>query len=87
MTKSLDELMAEDEARLIAEARAQIAADDAPAARAKREARRQAEHAKGVRLGWWNEAGDPIPGDDGEDDAEHDEDAEGDEASGDWGGE
>lgn len=70
--KTLGELMADEEARLMAEANTpeRIAADQALAER--NSARLKAEHARGVELGWFDEEGNPL----GE--PEEDEDEEGD---------
>ena len=42
---------------------------DTKEARAIREKRKQEEHERGVRLGWWNELGEPLT-----DENEHDDD-------------
>lgn len=49
---------------------AEMAKYDSPEEVARREARRKEDFEKGVRLGWWDENGDPIPSDEDEDDEE-----------------
>lgn len=74
--KSLDELMAEDEAASSEARAADLAKYDSPEEVAKRDRRRREEHEQGVRLGWWNEDGEPInveAEDDDEDETEDDE--------------
>lgn len=71
MPKSLNELMDEYDAERLAD----IARDEArratPEAQARLAAKKAEEFARGVRLGWWNENGDPIPQvDDAEDEGE-----------------
>lgn len=53
--------------------RAQAEREEAdPRYRASLEAKRAADHAKGVRLGWWDEDGEPLqpPADEDEDEEE-----------------
>lgn len=79
--ETLDDLFAIAEAEAsarFAKEEAEIAARS-PEARAKAEVARVAaalaEHANGVRLGWWDEDGDPIPNNSSFDDDEDDEEA------------
>jgi hypothetical protein len=68
---------AEYEAELLAAQEAELAAYDSPQAVADRAAKRQAEHEKGVRLGWWDADGNsltPETDDDDADDSDEDED-------------
>lgn len=73
--KTLDELMAEYEPERLAELERQNAEYDSLQAVAAREARRKAEFELGVREGWWDKDGEPIPqpSDDDETDDETDE--------------
>lgn len=48
----------EEEARLRGEEAKRLDAD--PAYQARRATKRQADHERGVRLGWWEEDGTPI---------------------------
>lgn len=76
--KTLDELLAEEEAATATERAADLARYDSPEEVAKREARRQADHEQGVRLGWWDENGDSVvPHDEGEEDEEGDAEDDG----------
>lgn len=61
--KTLDELIAEDEPRMIAEREKSY--DAATIAQRSKE-----EFERGVRLGWWNEDGESIEIEDDEDDGE-----------------
>lgn len=47
--------------------------DADPAYQAKMKAKREADFARGVRLGWWDAEGNPIPQDD---DPDEDEDTD-----------
>lgn len=72
--KTLDELMAEDEAAIIERTRREIEDDNLPANVAKREAKRKEEFERGIRLGWWDADGTPIAQDtDDETDDENDD--------------
>ena len=67
----MDDMFEEEAARLRAEALAQ---DASPDHRAAREVKRAAEHAQGVRLGWWDADGNAPEADEPEDDGEEEED-------------
>lgn len=78
--QSLDELMAEEESILERRARERREQAATPEGQAENERylekareRREAEHAKGVRLGWWNEDGEPIEQPEETDDEDDDE--------------
>lgn len=78
--QSLDELMAEEESILERRARERREQAATPEGQAENERylekareRREAEHAKGVRLGWWNEDGEPIEQSEETDDEDGDE--------------
>ncbi len=66
-TKTLDELMGDWEAERLAQIAREEARRNAPAERARMEAKKKAEFDAGVRNGWWDANGNPI-GDDDEDD-------------------
>lgn len=77
-TENMADLMAEYERELAAKA-------DSPEGRAEWERsmarateRVAEEHAKGVRLGWWDEEGNPLTAE--EDDEDEDEDEDGDDS-------
>lgn len=53
---------------------AELAKYDSAEEVAKREVRRKEEFEKGVRLGWWNEDGDPLESDEDAEDEDEDED-------------
>lgn len=85
-TQSLDELFGEEESILERRARERRERAATPEGQAENERflekareRREAEHARGVRLGWWNEDGEPIEQPEDEDDADAEDDAEGDD--------
>jgi hypothetical protein len=46
---------------------------DTPAARAERAKKRDEEHARGVRLGWWDEDGNPLAADEDDEDDDDEE--------------
>ena len=48
---------------------------DTPEARARREQMRREEHERGVRFGWWDEDGNPLPGGEGDGDEDEGEEA------------
>ena len=73
--KTLDELLAEEEAATAAQRAADLARFDSPEEVAKREARRVEEHERGVRNGWWDKDGNPLP-QDGDDESDEDDDGE-----------
>ena len=72
----MTDIFAEYEAERLKALEIELAAEDAFAASPEGialKAKQQAdEHAKGVRLGWWDEDGNPIVSEDEEDD-EHEE--------------
>lgn len=67
---TLDDIFGEYEADRLAEVEAEVLAYNTPEAIAAREARRQEELAKGVRLGWWDSNGTSLLQDE-EDEDEH----------------
>lgn len=73
--KTMGEIFEEEEARLLAEARAEPEA--VREARFAREtARREAERQRHIALGWYDEDGNPGPNADPEDDEDEDEEGE-----------
>lgn len=73
--KTLDELFAEEEAARIASQQVELTRYDSPEEVAKRELARKEEHAKGVRLGWWDEDGNPLVQDEEDEEDDHVSDA------------
>jgi hypothetical protein len=76
--QTLDEMMAEYESERLAQLAKDQADYDRPENVAKRKAKTESEHERGVRLGWWKEDGSPIEQpdqieDEDEDDAEEDD--------------
>ena len=74
--ETLGDFMAEYEAELIAAANTPEALAKEALEADRRKARLAEEHAKGVRLGWWNEDGNPLNVED-EDDEDDEEETEG----------
>jgi hypothetical protein len=76
MNRTLDELMGEYEVERLAEIEQAEARRNAPAERARLEAKRKEEFERGVRNGWWDADGNPIaqPGDDEINDSEEEDD-------------
>lgn len=75
MAEQFSDFMAEFEAERLEELAKDLATYDAPEAVAAREAKRQAEFDKGVRLGWWDAEGNSLTPetDDEEDDSDEEE--------------
>jgi hypothetical protein len=71
----LNDFMADFEAERLAEIERDEARRNTPEAIAAREAKKRAEHEKGVRLGWWDEEGNSLIAetDDGADEEAEDE--------------
>jgi hypothetical protein len=71
--KTLDELLAEEEPERLK----RLAEDDArthtPEAIARHAQRLKEEHERGVRLGWWDEEGNPFETEVDDDEAEGDD--------------
>jgi hypothetical protein len=65
---------AEYEAERLAALEAELVAYDSPQAVAARAAKRQAEHEKGVRLGWWDADGNSLTPETDDDDSDEGED-------------
>lgn len=71
MSKPLNDLMEEYEAERLASIAQDEARRNTPEAQARLAAKKAEEFARGVRLGWWDEDGTPIPQDeDAEDEGE-----------------
>ena len=70
--KSIFELMDEETPADRAIREAALARYDSPEEVAKRAARRKEDHERGVRLGWWDENGEPLAVDT-DDDEDQDE--------------
>lgn len=74
--QTMDELMAEHEAEILAKANSPEGKAEQARLDARLKERLKAEHEKGVRLGWWDEEGNPLTDPEAEDE---DEDEDGDE--------
>ncbi len=69
---SIEDYLEEEAAKRRAQA---IADEQNPELQARLAAKRKDDHDRGVRLGWWDANGDPIPQDDEQQDGDDEEEA------------